>query len=153
MTTKKNVIKAMLMGILSIIAFTACFDDNKGTFVNGTEMDSEQLPLTAQMFINETFPKAQITSVEFEDGKYEVRLKDYTEIEFYMDGDWSTVDCGLHAVPEHIIPIDITNNVKEQFPEAEITKIDKELYGYEVELSNDLYLKCDHQGMIFEMES
>ena len=150
MKTIKNLAKLMLMGILSVLSFFACTDDSKMTFVNHT-IDSNELPVTAQIFISESFPKAYIISIEFENAKYEVRLNNGAEIDFDLNGNWEMVDCLLREVPAHIIPIEVANTVKEQFPDAEITRIEKEHYGYDVELSNDLDLKFNFQGMILDM--
>jgi pectin methylesterase-like acyl-CoA thioesterase len=54
--------------------------------------------------------------------------------------------------PAAIIPEPILQYVKTSFPGTMITKIDKERYGYDVELSNDIDLKFNYQGMIIGMD-
>ena len=89
---------------------------------------------------------------EIDDGKYEVHLNDGTEINFDRKGNWDKVDCKLKAVPAHLIPATIASNVETQFSGTVITKIDKERYGYEIELSNGLDLKFNRQGMLSEID-
>ena len=54
--------------------------------------------------------------------------------------------CETKAVPASLVPAAIANYVKGNFPGTFIEKIDKERYGYEIELSNDLDLKFDKKG-------
>ncbi|MBQ7441272.1 MAG: PepSY-like domain-containing protein [Prevotella sp.] len=51
-----------------------------------------------------------------------------------------------------MIPEVIKQYVNENFPESIITKIEKERYGYDIELSNDLELKFNKQGYILRMD-
>ena len=64
-------------------------------------------------------------------------------------GAWTKVDCqGMTAVPAAIVPAAMQQYVNANFPGCVITKIDKERYGYEIELSNDVDLKFNNQGQI-----
>ena len=59
----------------------------------------------------------------------------------------------MTAVPAAIIPTAIQQYVTATFPGQIITKIDKERrYGYEIELSNDIELKFNKNGMIIGMD-
>lgn len=52
----------------------------------------------------------------------------------------------IAVVPAKLIPANIANYVNKNFKGATIVKIDKEHYGYEVELSNGLDLKFNCNG-------
>ena len=129
-----------------------CMIMSATTFASDRVITANQLPAAAETFINQTFPGASIMYAEIDDGKYEVHLNDGTEINFDRKGNWDKVDCKLNAVPAHLIPATIASNVETQFSGTVITKIDKERYGYEIELSNGLDLKFNRQGMLSEID-
>ena len=58
----------------------------------------------------------------------------------------------MTAVPAAIVPAAIQQYVSTSFPGTVITKIDKERYGYDIELSNDIDLKFNYQGAIIGMD-
>lgn len=89
---------------------------------------------------------------EFNGGKYEVTLNDGTQIDFDKKGVWDKIDCEAGAVPAALIPGTIANYVKTNFAGAKVTKIDKERYGYEIELSNGLELKFNKAGQLLSMD-
>ncbi len=59
----------------------------------------------------------------------------------------------MSAVPAAIVPAAIKQYVNATFPGMVITKIEKERYGYDIELSNDLELKFNHQGALLSMDA
>ncbi len=108
-----------------------------------------QLPAAAKSFVAKQFPNKKIVRAEKDmDGQtdYEVKLNGGVEIDFDAQGQWTKVDCGRKAVPSVLIPKAISEYVKKNYSKAIITKIDKEPYGYEIELSNRLDLKFDKNG-------
>ena len=42
--------------------------------------------------------------------------------------------------------------IRQYFPGSSVVKIDKERYGYDIEISNDLELKFDRKGRLLEMD-
>jgi hypothetical protein len=111
---------------------------------------AQGLPEPINSFIAQQFPNASIVGVDTDNGvkglKYEVVLNDGTEVEFDVNNQWDKVDCHMKAVPAALVPAAIANYVKTNFQGVAITKIDKELYGYEIELANDLNLKFSADG-------
>ena len=66
---------------------------------------------------------------------------------------WKKVDRErMAAVPTALVPVAIRQYVKANFPNCSVTKIDKERYGYDVELSNDIELKFSPQGAVIGMD-
>ena len=57
-----------------------------------------------------------------------------------------------NPVPTALIPQPIVAHIQANFPDAMIVKIDKERYGYEVELANGLEMKFNKQGVLTEMD-
>lgn len=116
----------------------------------------EKLPAAAKTFVQQNFPGNTISYAkedrDFMKTTYEARLDDGTEIDFTGSGEWDKVDCKYKAVPAAIVPAAIAQYVTSTFPGALIVKIDKERYGYEVELNNDLELKFNKQGALMYMD-
>ena len=128
----------VLLGIMAL-AFVSC--DRPLTF--------EKLPQQAQQFINQNFKDVGFLSAMKDDGKYDVVLKDGTEIEFTRKGEWEKVDCHLTEIPAAVIPPTILAYVQAQFPTNFIVKIDKDFREYDVELNNNIDLKFDKNGNKF----
>lgn len=106
----------------------------------------EKLPQQAQQFINQNFKDVGFLSAMKDDGKYDVMLKDGSEIEFSRNGEWKKVDCHMMMVPAAVIPPTVLAYVSAQFPDNFIVKIDKDFNEIEVELNNSIDLKFDKNG-------
>ncbi len=98
------------------------------------------------------FPNNPI--VEFEkdtdDGrvKYEVELRDGTDIEFDYRMNVKEIDSGSddRPLPDSVVPKAILDYVKAKHPNNFIVKWERKRGGYEVELNNDLELKFNRKG-------
>ncbi len=106
--------------------------------------------------IQNTFPGQTVSyaKVDRDFGRttYEVCLNNGTELEFDKNGAIDKVDCNFSAVPAHLVPATIADYVKMNFAGAAIVKIDKERYGYDVELSNELELKFNKKGQLMNID-
>ena len=138
-------IKFFLAAIMCILVSNVAMADD-------TPIPVEQLPAAAKTFVQTNFQGKRIIYAEKDWNSYECRLDDGTKIEFNRKGTWKKVDCHMVAVPAAIVPATIQQYVETSFPGNIITKIDKERYGYEIELSNDIDLKFNYQGMIIGMD-
>ena len=145
----------MKKSVFFLAALVCMMMQSVTTFASDRIIPKEQLPAAAQTFIQKTFPGQTVSyaKIDFDGRKtYEVRLSNGTEVEFDKNGTWDKVDCNYSAVPANLVPANIATYVKSSFPGATIVKIDKERYGYDVELSNDIDLKFNYQGMIIGMD-
>ena len=146
----------MKKSVLFLAAVVCMMMQSVSTVANDRIISSEQLPAAAKTFIQKTFPGQGIAyskiDKDFSKTTYEVRLNNGVEVDFNRDGTWDKVDCNNSAVPAKLVPAFIANYVKTNFPGAKIVKIDKERYGYEVELSNDLELKFNKQGQLMNID-
>ena len=126
------------------------------SFADDFPIPVSQLPVSVKEFAQNYFPDLKIIYAERDNEmggkKYEIRLSDGTKIEFDRKGKWDKVDCIMNAVPQALIPETIAACVEATFPDNVITKIDKERYGYEIELSNDLELKFNKRGNLIGMD-
>ena len=140
--------KFILMALVCLMMSSVCRADD-------TPIAPEALPETAKTFVASNFPGKKIIFAQVDRGlnkTYEVRLGDGTEIDFNKKGVWDKVDCKKTAVPNSLVPVAIQDYVKQNFADALIVKIDKERYGYDIELSNDLELKFNTSGQLIGMD-
>ena len=137
--------KFFLVALLSLLVSNVALADD-------TPIPVESLPAAAKTFVQTNFQGKRITYAEKDRNSYECRLDDGTKMEFNRKGVWKKVDCHVTAVPAAIIPQPIQQYVTTSFPGTIITKIDKERYGYDIELSNEIDLKFNYQGVIIGMD-
>jgi hypothetical protein len=116
---------------------------------------NQDTPPTAQAFIKKYFPHSSIVLVETdsddEDTGYSVWLNDGSKIDFDLQGNWKRVARKKSGVPAILIPQDITQYVKTNYPEEVIFKLSKKPYGYKIELSNDMDLRFNSQCQFMEV--
>ena len=146
-------IKILMLLLMAVLQLTSCHsDDDDEVVINQTD-----LPSVAQAFLNNYFNGLQVKRVEKETekgaNKYEVFLADGTEVEFDQSGAWTSVDCKSKAVPAAIVPEAIGRYVAENYPNLAIVQIERESYGYEIELSNDLDIQFDHDFKLIKAGS
>ena len=115
------------------------------------------LPAPIQTFVQQYFPGQTITfaqkDLELTGWKYELFLADGTHIDFDTDDMWDKIECSLtNPVPTALIPPPVASTIQANYPDAMITKIDKERNGFEVDLANGLELKFNKQGAIVDMD-
>lgn len=141
----------------NFIAFGICALFLLMTACSDKPVAPEQLPVNVKTFVQQSFPGMNITyaekDLELTGYKYDVVLADGTRIEFDTDDVWDKIECPLtNPVPVALVPAPVAAHIQANFPGAMIVKIDKESYGYEVELANGLELKFNKQGVLTEMD-
>ena len=62
------------------------------------------------------------------------------------------MDCKRKAVPSGLIPAALTDYVNNNFAGQFIVMIDKEPFGTEIELDNDLELKFDKKDQLINID-
>jgi hypothetical protein len=140
---KRTVSLTMFFALLT--AFCSCEKE---------EMITESgLPATSREFINVHFPDVGISMIiketETFSADYTVYLANGFEIDFTKSGDWDDVDGKYTAIPESILallPQGIQEYVNNTVRDCYIVEVNKERYGYEIELSNRIELKFNSQG-------
>ncbi len=135
---------------LFIVSLVCLFAANTACHAFELPISTNLLPASAKNFIERNFPGRYIAyasiDTDYMDSKYEVCLNDGTEIDFNWDGTLEKIDCHRAVVPQGFVPPAIRHFVRTHFPGAVIVKVDRERYGYDIELSNDIELKFNHQG-------
>jgi hypothetical protein len=131
--------------------FTACNEEKL--------ISKSELPANSVGFIETHFAGVEITAIIKEtegfSKDYTVYLANGFDIDFVKSGDWDDVDGHLSPVPESIInllPQNIPAYVASKFPNCTINEVNKEHYGYEIGLSNDLDLKFNSNGVFLGID-
>jgi len=133
-------IKFFLVMLVCLVASGTALADDKPIPV-------EQLPDAAKTFVANNFKGKKILYAEKDWDSFECRLNDGTKVEFNRKGEWDNVECNaMNEVPAAIVPEAIKKYVTTNFEGCKIKKIDKERYGFEIELSNDVDLKFNKEG-------
>ena len=139
-----KVMRFLLMALMCLMTSSIMADD--------TPIPVEQLPEAAKVFVKDNFKGQKIIYAEKDWNSFECRLADGSKIEFNKKGTWKKIDRKAIAVPAGIVPETIMEYVKANFPGCDVTKIEKERYGYEIELSNDIDLRFNYQGVLIGMD-
>lgn len=137
--------KKIILTLLLIVAGFGAANADKYT------IDRAQLPESAQQFLTKYFPKSKVGMIKVDrhllkKTDYDVKLVNGTKIEFNNAGKWTSVDCQTREVPQDLILKPIRNYVAKNFPDVKIVKIEKDLVGFEVELSDGVEVKFDRLG-------
>lgn len=135
MKIKKLLIISLILGLSSSMVFADWI------------VPVTALPQKSRAFINSTFPGVQIWKVERDGGKFEVKLSNGVDIDFYMNGDWKDIDGEWVTIPFSVLPATVANTVKQTYPQAAIIKVEKEWGNYKIKLNNfmELYITANGQ--------
>lgn len=114
--------------------------------------DVNALPHAAKMFLDEHFAANNVSVIKIDKdfgriSDYEVVLDDGSEVTFNPNGQWDNVEVPVtKTVPSAIVPDNIAEYVANNYPKRRIVSIEKDRYGYEVQLQNGLELKFNAAG-------
>lgn len=119
------------------ISLTACAHDQIVPF--------EQVPQAGKDIVAKYFDVSQVAYVKLDkemfDSEYEVKFNDGRSVEFNNAGELLKVDCKYTEVPADLVPEQVRNYVKANFPNAIITEWGRDDWGYKAELNNGLDIK------------
>lgn len=112
-----------------------------------------KLPASSQEFLKTHFPGIAVTQIIKEtDGlekDYTVYLANGFDIDFEKNGDWDDVDGHIHPLPQSILallPAGIIEYIAANYPDASIVEVNRERYGYEIDLTGRTELKFNASG-------
>lgn len=135
--------------------FTACDKDD----AMESRVGYAELPQAGKTMIESHFGANTVASVtrknnaDTDGSLYEVRLNSGIEIDLDKDGNWTDIDGNHQRLPDALIPAPILNYIVKQYPAPLfIEGIDKEPYGYQIDLSNDLDLKFNADGRFIGLD-
>lgn len=141
--------KLIALGIFALVLLMSACSDKP--------VPASELPADITAFIQQSFPGQMISfakkDLEITGWQYDVVLADGTQIDFDTDHVWDKIQCAMTTtVPTALIPAPIQTHLRTNFPDAMVLKIDKERYGYEIELANGLEMKFNPQGALMEVD-
>ncbi|TKX31204.1 PepSY-like domain-containing protein [Campylobacter aviculae] len=118
------------------------------TYLNADIIISpDSLPSISKEFIEKNF-KAPIGIVQRDKNSYEVYLSDGIEIEFEIDGTWKEIESKLNPFEFDFLPSNISNIIKNQFPNVKAREIERKINHYKIKLTNGLKIYIDFNGTI-----
>ncbi len=120
--------------------------------------DVSRLPQVAQDYIKANFPAAKITGVDIDKSfffvkEYEAYLDNGTVVEFTSKGEWKSIKNKTLGVPSTLLDKNIVAYVLKNYPMQKIVSLEKERYGFKVELSSDVEIKFDANGNFIGLDS
>ena len=83
---------------------------------------------------------------------YKVLLTGGTEIEFDGKGNWEEIDGNKKAIPNTVLPQKITSYVASNYKGQGVEKIEKESWGYQIELLSGLEIEFDNNGKFLRID-
>ncbi|WP_164108606.1 MULTISPECIES: PepSY-like domain-containing protein [Sphingobacterium] len=122
-------------------------------------IDVNNLPAVANTFLNDHFKDVKVLSVTREKEtlsgtEYQVLLNNGVEVKFDKNGNWTEVEAreNMTSIPTSFVLKPIVDYVKDNYDNAGINGIDKEKYGFDVELTNGLDLVFDTDGKFVRID-
>jgi len=117
----------------------------------------DELPGSGAAFLSDHFGDATVGNIKKErDSKgtdYTAYLGNGIKVKFDGNGDWKEVEAPRgRTIPTTFIPHQIVAYVTETYPNLGINGIEKEKYGFEVELTNGLDLEFDMDGVFLRTD-
>lgn len=123
---------------------------------NEVPVTVNELPATAQTFINTHFKDKKVALAKKETGffelSYDVIFTDGNKLEFDRNGNWKEVNCKYSSVPAAVIPQQISDYVKANYAGINILSIEKDDREYEVRLANRVELTFTLQFQLLDID-
>lgn len=114
----------------------------------GVSVDYSEIAPEIMLFVETHFPQTSIYNCRQTQHYYKVMLNDHSKLKFNHSLEWVEIDCEhsviYGVVPVSIVPEQITNYVTINYADNHIDQIEKEYFGWEIELNNDHDIKFDH---------
>ena len=123
---------------------------------NDKPVQVTQLPAKAQTFLNTYFKDAKVAlatqETELFNKSYDVVFNTGDKVEFDKAGEWTEVRCRQTEVPAQIVPAQIAEYVKTNYPDALILQIERDSREWEIKLSNRWEITFDKQMRVIDID-
>ena len=143
--------KKLFLAVVALFAMSsvAMADNDKPVQVN-------QLPAQAQTFLQTYFKDAKVAlatqETELFSKSYDVVFNTGDKVEFDKSGQWTEVRCRQTGVPAQIVPAQIAEYVKTNYPDALILQIERDSREWEVKLSNRWEITFNNQFQVIDID-
>ena len=149
---RKIMFLAAALLLTTTVAFGAAFaatDDDR-------TIRYDELPAAAQTFISKYFAKEQVSHASLDQGiissEYKVVFVSGTKLEFDGDGEWTELDCRYAAVPKDLVPAQIADYVKKNYPNSKITELKREHNEWEAKITGGLELTFNDSFKLVDID-
>lgn len=123
---------------------------------NDTPITFNELPEAAKEFVHKHFGKEQVSHVTLDNDiinkEYTLVFASGTKLEFNGDGDWKEVDCRYTEMPHDLVPEQIENYIKNNYPNSKIREIKREHGGWEVKITGGLELTFNRDFKLVDID-
>ena len=148
-----NLFSKAILAVAVIFTMTSCDKDEE-------LISNDSLPVVSKSFVSEYFGNAKIIStIKDKEGvssfEYEVKLDNGVDINFDEAGVWQDVEMrnDKQALPNTAFILStIVEYVNDNYANIGINGIDRELNGFDVELTNDVDLVFDKEGKFIRVD-
>ena len=151
----KRLLKVSLMLIAVVCFFASCSSDDDDDYDSLVEYAT--LPTKAKSLIETHFSDAAVTQVKKkyvadDDGSlYDVYLSTGFELDFDTYGSWTSIESkNKTAIPNSLfgteIPMMLKTHANTEYPNVAIVDVEKESYGFKIELATGIDLKYKENG-------
>lgn len=144
----------IVIALLTIITTSSAFVFLKNKYISVSE-----LPATGQNFLTSYFKGYKVLSIEEKWDEYKILFNNGTRVKLDKNGIWDDLESmQSNALPYKIInllPQKAIRYISTNFKEWEITEIEKERYGYKIELINghsDVEIEFNKNGDIRDID-
>lgn len=146
----KRILETMLFALALLFASPASANTDGGKAIS-----PGKLPQAALQTINTHLPgrKIAIAKVESElfSKSYTVIFTNGEKIEFDGRGRWTEVKCKRSAVPASLVPAQIAQYIKANYPDCRILEIERD-DEYEVKLSNHVEVTFNKKFEVIDID-
>lgn len=146
----KRILETMLFALALLFASPASANTNGGKAIS-----PGKLPQAALQTINTHLPGRKIAMAKMES---ELFSKSYTviftngeKIEFDGRGRWTEVKCKRSAVPASLVPAQIAQYIRANYPDCRILEIERD-DEYEVKLSNHVEVTFNKKFEVIDID-
>jgi uncharacterized lipoprotein YehR (DUF1307 family) len=148
----KNLVSKAILALAVIFTMTSCDKDD-------VLISNDELPTESKTFVTEYFGSAKIIStIKDKEGvtfEYEVKLDNGVDVKFDAAGLWQDVEArnDREVLPNtsFILPA-IADYVTTNYTSVGINGIEREVNGFDVELTNDVDLVFDKDGKFIRID-
>lgn len=149
--------KLITTTLIAIIASaTTLFAISLPAFTQDRPVSYDELPKQAQEFINTHFANEEVSHIVLDrdviSADYSVVFLSGTKLEFDSRGEWKEVETRNSIVPGEIVPQAIAEYVKTNYPNREITEINRNHSYTEVTLKGGLELTFNKKYKLVEVD-
>ena len=136
----------LMMAMVMTMSLTMSADDDDRVIT------FDQLPQAAQTFLKANFANKVPLVVTADWDDYTIRYESGEKIEFNRSGDWKDIECYNNKVPSSVIPEQIVNYVKQNYPGKSVIKIERHRSVYEVKLNNGMEVEFNRNFQVIGMD-